>query len=381
MTGDRILLSGPNLIYELRRSEDDKLSTEQDIDFSDLLGTSGQLLSVLYDAVGNLWFTTGGSAGAGFEIASNDSTIGYLTPDGTRETLVLESQVIENSIAMNDGVVYAFTGPAGEAANGPSAGFFYAVQASSNGVQTLFREEYNAGSGLKDGGFSRGSGSSPNLLGNEYIAIRDNADDQVNLLVFKQATDSTDPATTTDSATAGKGSVCSIPLFNSGTSAFEATFVSHFDETNYALVATNCYKYPTIYFDNRELPIDRDWNKPTAMGAGLTRIDVEPQVDGPVKCSVRWHNQESKTSSIATLSTKTGPLYNYYQDLELAEQGEYVWYMVAMNWETGEEVWRVMTGTGGGFDNNFQTPTIAPDGCLWIAVAEGVVKICDGDVV
>ena len=79
-----------------------------------------------------------------------------------------------------------------------------------------------------------------------------------------------------------------------------------------------------------------------------------------------------------TLSTKTGLIYGYSQDGELAGNGEYVWYATAIDFETGKTIWKVRTGAGGNFNNNFRTTFLAPDGALVQPVQGGVVVIRDG---
>ncbi len=77
---------------------------------------------------------------------------------------------------------------------------------------------------------------------------------------------------------------------------------------------------------------------------------------------------------MATLSTENGLVYAYAQDEELALQGEWVWYAVAIDFATGKEVWRMRTRTGGNFNDNFQASTLSPDGRF---IQGGVVVVSD----
>lgn len=54
-----------------------------------------------------------------------------------------------------------------------------------------WRQTYDRGAGTKPGSVNQGSGTAPDLFGtdDEYVAITDNADDRMNVLVFRRGVD------------------------------------------------------------------------------------------------------------------------------------------------------------------------------------------------
>jgi hypothetical protein len=96
----------------------------------------------------------------------------------------IPGQVVENGIAVSEETVFIVTGPAeASPSNGTSEGnnmgFMYAFSAchisNEDPITTLWSAQYNAGFERKPGGFARGSRTTPTLLGDEYVAITDNA--------------------------------------------------------------------------------------------------------------------------------------------------------------------------------------------------------------
>ena len=49
------------------------------------------------------------------------------------------------------------------------------------------------------------------------------------------------------------------------------------------------------------------------------------------------------------------------------------------DFETGEEVYRIFTGTGKRYNNNWAPITLAPDGTAYIGVLNGIVQVRDND--
>ncbi|KAB2570248.1 hypothetical protein DBV05_g11088 [Lasiodiplodia theobromae] len=97
---------------------------------------------------------------------ANVSTIGYVRPaGGTVHTLQLDNALIENGAAINGRTMYVVTSPADSKDHANAVGHFYAVQAGTNdSVAVVYDEKHDAGSGMKPGGLSRGSGASVGLL-------------------------------------------------------------------------------------------------------------------------------------------------------------------------------------------------------------------------
>ncbi|WAO90727.1 Hypothetical protein NCS54_00816500 [Fusarium falciforme] len=348
---------------------------KRDIDLSNVTSTNELILSTSYDSAGNLWFTTGGFAGAGFR-AGDTATLGYVEPGGRVHTLKLPDRMIENSFGISGTDVYLVTGPAGSADHADASGSFFYLQPSPDGVKLIAGLSYKAGDGIKKGGISRGSGSTPSLLGHKYVAFTDNANDQVNVLVYPQGS-----ALNNDTKP-----LCTVPLFEKGFSSNENVAVNHWDgKSTYSMVFANFYNGPPIAqlqdppfgdgTDSDPNILNGPFNNLSIMSPGLTRIDFDERTE---KCTIRWYNKSIRTTVTPILSTKTGLLYMPTQDNKLAQQGSYIYYMSAIDFETGKEVWKVRTGAGGVFSNNFLPPVLTKDGGVGHYVIGGFVKVKDG---
>ncbi|GIZ41223.1 hypothetical protein CKM354_000453600 [Cercospora kikuchii] len=327
---------GPRII-EVQRSDTEEgtsFSLAKEWDLSDLVGEGNQIINSAYDEDGNLWFSTGGFPGAGVGSTNTSAVIGYFDASGTIRHLVLPDASIENGVAMTGTTVYLNAAPAGANDHPNATGHLYALQPSADGVRILYNETYDAGSGMKPGGISRGSGSSPTLLGTEYVAITDNAHTQIRLNFFKQATSgpnlTSSPLKSDESVS---NLVCSVPVFRPNASASENTLLSHFDGTIYSAVISGSFGAPpVINFFNSSTTLNDPAQFVTTAKPGLVRVDFDPRNKS---CRVRWEVDLPMTGN-PTLSTATGLLYHYHQDVELAKNGEYVWYLSAIDWQSGE---------------------------------------------
>ncbi|TVY39644.1 hypothetical protein LSUB1_G004497 [Lachnellula subtilissima] len=340
-------------------------TTSRDIDISHVLQSGEQLINGMYDTLSNIWFTTGVILGNG-GVPENTTTVGYITPSNQISTIHLQNQAVENGIAVSNSTVYVVTGPPGGDTE-TSTGNMYAFQAADAGVETLWSAPYDAGSKMQPGGFARGSGTTPTLLGDAYIAVTDHADTQISLLIYHQtAQDSEDTQL-----------LCKVPIFAPGTSAVDVGSIGHASEHGYSVVLFNDYNAPPIYPSANATAADINgaFNNMTTMAAGGVRVDIP--LSGS-DCKTTWE-KDIRMKSVPVLSTKTGLLYGYEQDIEDAENGQWVWYVTARNWETGDLVWKVQTGAGGNFNDDFQGNAIGRDGTLYQGVVGGIVVLKDGD--
>ncbi len=74
-----------------------------------------------------------------------------------------------------------------------------------------------------------GSGTTPDLFGNGYVAITDNADDRMNVLVYKRGAD----------VPADQRLVCKVPVFGSGASTTDNSLITWGN----SIVVENNYGY------------------------------------------------------------------------------------------------------------------------------------------
>lgn len=333
------------------------------LDVSSDLGLDGGqgLLNSMFDSTGNIWWTTGAILGMGNPPQSS-FTVGYIEPNGTSHTLRVSGQMVENGIAINGSVVYVVTGPGIGSPFGQ--GFVWAFTTGPGYTITeLWKAAYDAGSGVKPGGFARGSGSTPALLGEQYVAVTDNADGRIHLLILHQ-----------DPQPSEAGQVyCSVPLFAHGASANDIRPTVHFDGETYGVVIQNGHGSPPLFLaPSPETPINGAFNNMTGMAGGIARVDVTDN-----GCSVHWE-VPAAMKSVPVLSTKTGVLYGYIQDSDKARDGHYVWHVAAMDWRTGHVEWKYQAGAGGTFNDNFMPGSIGPDGRFYQGVVGGMLWVRDG---
>ncbi|KAK7408270.1 hypothetical protein QQX98_009583 [Neonectria punicea] len=358
-------------IFEVERLDSAKGTTLRqirDIDLSDALPIGHSPSSSYYDEDGNIWFSAVRLASTGS--IEDSSFLGYVTPDGTIHTTRIDNQRIEISMAVNGKTIYINTGPlASNVAN--DTGNMMAFQTNANGdIKSTWVEKYSAGSASKPGGFARGSGSTPSLVGDKFVAMTDNADVQVNLVVYRQVEDYEKNV-----PKAGSSFVCKVPVFQPNASANENAMVGYFDGTTYSVVINNNFNAPEMQSLGDMADINGDFNNMAPLACRITRVDISEDGD----CKVRW-TLPVRSTSVLSLSTANGLVYSYTQDEELAADGEYVWYFTAIDFRTGELAWRVRAGAGGNYNNNVAPTQMSPNGGIYQVVLGGVTWLRD-DVV
>ncbi|RSL68887.1 hypothetical protein CEP53_002419 [Fusarium sp. AF-6] len=348
----------------------------RDIDLSKVTDEGSRIIGSAYDAEGNLWFTTGGYVGVNLP-TTGSTDVGFVDPDGKVHSINSPNTRAENNFAISGTDVYLILGPAGEADTTDATAYFYGFKPTKDGVKIAMAVPYQAGDGVKPGGVSRGSGSTPSLLGNKYVAYTDNANEQVSLHIVPQMPVGKN----------GTKPVCSMPMFKSGSSANENTILNHWDGgSKYSVVVGNYYNgmplyvvdNTTIFGDGNNLDpetINGPFNNIAQMTPGLSRIEYDEKTD---KCTTLWTNNNIRGTVTPVLSTKTGLLYMQIQDWDLAREGQYVYYITAIDYRTGKEVWKVRTGAGGSFNYNLQSPMLTSDGGVGSHTVGGFIQVKDG---
>jgi hypothetical protein len=311
----------------------------------------------MFDTAGNIWFTTGGILGIGDQPAPF-TTMGDIDPSGAVHSMHLAGQIVENGFAVSGSTIYMATGPA--PSTGSVVGYMDAFTADPAGsVQTLWQQAYDAGSGRKPGGFARGSGTTPTLLSDRYVAITDNADTQIHLLIYRLG-----------HLPAGRSRLaCTVPLFTPGASANDIGSIGFRDGGDNAVIALNDYNAPSIGSPQS----NASFNDMNQMAPGVERVDITSQGT----CLVAWHDQDVRIKSVPFLSTATGLVYGYTQDPQLAAGGEYVWYFIALDARTGKVVWKIRAGAGGTYNDSYEPGSLGPDGTFYQGLPLGVVTLKD----
>ena len=333
-----------------------------------------QVLNTIFDASGNLWFTTGLVRGVLGTTAQKATIAGYITPNGGVHSISIPNQMPENGLTINNDTAFLITGPTYADDHADAVGFLMALQPDSTsptGVNVLWNSTYDAGSTVKPGSFARGSGSTPALLGNDFLAVTDASDTQLHLLIYRQSASGPDVAP-----------ICSVPLFTPGHGANDNGPVVHFDGESYHVVVQSMYGQPGYTLPN--VPdVNGPFNNLSAMTPGLAKVIVSPGSNSSTwTCTLNWTNPTIRMTTLPVLSTATGLLYGHVQDYDLAVNGEYVWYIVAWDWGTGKEVWRRKTGAGGGWNDGYKNIILRGNGngvgTMYQIVRGGVVMARDG---
>ncbi len=304
------------------------------------------ILSALPDSAGRLWFVT------------ESGVVGTVdTASGAVQAMQLPSgETIGNSFAVDEtGGVFIVSDHA-----------LYRFDAGANGQPvSTWRQPYDSGTRQKPGQSEYGSGTTPTIVksgGHNYVAITDNADPRMHVLVFRA-----------DKSGPGPSPVCQIPVFQSGQSDTDNSLIAFGN----SLIVENNYGYT-----GPEQPGSGP-NRPTPTTTpGLTRIDVNYATGG---CQEAWTNNTVRIpSSVSKSSTSAGLVYVYSHPAanEVQYSGSHPsaedpWYLTAIDIRTGKQVWSRFTGVGLGYDNNYAPITIGADGTAYVGVLGGIVAVHD----
>jgi hypothetical protein len=255
------------------------------------------------------------------------------------EVMQLKGEQIQNSFAVAENGVFIVSDHA-----------MYGLKADSDGVpQILWQETYDRGTVRKLGLATQGAGTTPTLIGDDYITVADNADGRVNLLVWRR-----------DPSFEGQRLICKLPLFEEGYSATEISMIAY----NRSIIVENTYGYWSALQQTR-------WDN---VVGGITRIDIREDESG---CDVVWTSKEVSPSGVGKLSAGNGLAYFY--TFTTQANGENAWYFTAIHAENGKTAYKYRTGAGSNFDVNWGPLTIGPDGTVYVSARGGFIAIWDGE--
>lgn len=320
------------VIAQKQRGNDLSLFLEQEFDLSGILEQKGRasdvVTSVLPDWSGRYWFVSRGGI------------VGTLEPQtGSVAALRLEGEEIQNSLAADAHAVYLVSDHA-----------LYAMTTGPDGLPVIeWRQAYQRASRQKPGNIDLGSGTTPTLIGEEWVAITDNAEPRVNVLVFQRAPDFRGPRL-----------VCKVPVFDADKGAVETSLIGY----GRSIIVGNNYGYdlfPTMMFGR------------TGAG-GLARIDI--LLDG-TDCQVKWRNPAIAQTALPKLSLPNGLVYLYTKDAGTGFSID-AYYFTAVEFATGKTRFEVLAGTGVSYDNNWGTTALGADGCAYVGCLRGLLRNCDG---
>ena len=290
-------------------------------------GECDQITALLPDYHGLIWWVTRGGR------------VGTLnTKTGGLQSVTLADEEIQNGFAVARDGVYIVSDHA-----------LYAFHADSEGVPVVrWQESYDRGSARRLGAINQGSGTTPTLMGDHYITLTDNADGRSNLLVYKRTGSEHD---------AGR-LLCKQPVFQPGRSVAENSMI--------AVGRTILLENNTGYTSAEE---QKDWSE---VGGGIVRIDLREDESG---CDVIWESQERIPSVVAKLAARTG--IAYYYTFEENETDTNAWYLIGIDINSGETVFRIYTGNGAAFNNNWAPIALTQDGTAYIGTSKGLLALWD----
>ena len=311
------------------------------------------LLSVVFDYDGNLWFATGG-----FRIYPEREQQGVL---GYIERSAIDAILNGEQADLSDAVfVYELT-PGEGAENGIAASKDGAViltnqncylLRANNGVEAVWCTPYESVgakvSGENDkttgGGLTWGGGCSPSLTPN-LVMFTDNAD-PVKLLALDMKTGEivASMPVLDDLPEGYQVAVDNSAIVYDDSEGTVSTIVCNWFGAGSAGLAdpnsdSSIQSYANIY--------DTNWlTKGNCMIApGVERVDTIKTDSGYEMKSV-WCRNDLSDTSIMKLSTATGYIYGYVQDLESG-----MWQYIILDFETGKTVFTMDVSNKFGYNN------------------------------
>ena len=311
------------------------------------------LLSVVFDYDGNLWFATGG-----FRIypeRQQQGVLGYIAHSAIEAILNGEQTDLSKAV-----FVYELT-PGEGAENGIAASKDGAViltnkncylLRANNGVEAVWCTPYESvgakvsGEGDKTtgGGLAWGGGCSPTLTPN-LVMFTDNAD-PVNLLALDMKTGEVAAKTPVlDDLPDGYQVAIenSAIVYDDGAGTVSTIVCNWFGAGNAGLADPNNDSSIQSYANN----YDQNWlMKGNAMIApGDERVDTV-KTDSGYEMESIWTRNDLSDTAIMKLSTATGYIYGYVQDLTTG-----MWQYIILDFETGETVFTMDVSNKYGYNN------------------------------
>jgi hypothetical protein len=297
----------------------------RDYDLTGAVPPDDAIISVLPDWDGRIWFAT------------RQGRIGWIEPQSGDVVSRALGEGIGNSFAVDrTGGVFIVTDAA-----------LYRFEARVGEPRTIWRRPYENVGFKKPGQTQAGSGTTPTLMGRKYVSITDNAD-PMQVLVFQRGLDAD-----------GRRLVCRQAVFEQGASATDQSLIG----TRRSMVVENNYGYsgPSATMSGRTTT------------PGLERVTVDRDGSG---CRTVWHSEEIAPSVVPKLAAGSGLVFTYTKPP--SPSGDDTWYFTAIDYRTGETVYRRLAGTGFGYNNNFAPVTIGPDDTGYVGVLGGITQFRDG---
>ena len=311
------------------------------------------LLSVVFDYDGNLWFATGG-----FRIypdRKQQGAIGYISRAAIDSILNGEETNLSDAV-----FVYELT-PGEGAENGISASKDGAVILTNtncylfqadNGINKVWETPYESvgakeskeGDSTTGGGLAWGSGCSPSLT-KDLVMFTDNQN-PVNLIALDMKTGETVAATPVIDELPEDVQVSvenSAIVYDDGAGTVSTIVCNWFGAGSASLGEEDSDSSIQSYENIYDVNWLRQGNKMIA--PGIERVDTVKTDNGYEMKSI-WCRSDLSDTSMLKLSTATGYIYGYIQDMETG-----MWQYIMLDFETGETVFTMDVSNKPGYNN------------------------------
>lgn len=321
------------------------------------------LLSIVYDFEGNLWFVTGGYRI--YPERKQTGVVGYISHQAIAD-------ILDGKTADLDKEIHVMAFEAGEGAENGIASCqegtvvltnkaCYLFKASDSGVEEVWKVPYDSvgahDSSPEDyttgGGLAWGGGASPSLSDNLALFC-DNAD-PIHLIAVDLKTGEV---------------VASLPLFENveaNISVENSINVYSGQEGQTSVIICNWFGAgsPDLANPDSDSSVqsysnlyDSNWiaQGNSMIEPGMQRVDIIKDGD-EYKAESVWIRDDIRDTSIFRLSTATGQLYGYVQDLDTG-----MWQYIVLDFDTGETLLTVDVSNKPEYNNMAIGMFSAPEG-------------------
>src|SRR5437588_6111047 len=319
-----IVVTTTRHIFVIGQTSGPGFALQHDYDVSGVVPSSDKLFATMPDWSGRIWFV------------SRNGIVGTID-QGSGAVKVLDThEPIGNSFAVDEtGGVYIVS----------DGGLCRFDAAADGSPRVTWREVYANDHTVKSGQTEMGSGTTPTLMGSQYVSITDNAN-PIDVVVYRRGR-----------SASGSRLVCSVPVFDAGHSSTDNSLIG----TAHSMVVENNsgYNGPQSTIGGATSP-------------GIWRVDIDADGRG---CHVVWRSNERSPTVVPKLSLENGLVYAYTKDP--TSDGSDPWYLTAIDFDTGRTVNKRLAGNGLGYNNNYAPISVGPDGSAYVGALGGLIELRD----
>ncbi len=328
---DRIwVITKTNHLFVLGQTPDGtEFRLRKDFDLTSRLNVNRErVTSALPDFQGRIWF-----------VAKQTGKVGTFDRRTQKIRILRLDEEIQNSFTVGRNGVFIVSDKR-----------LYRFTADRRGRPRIsWKVRYRNTGETKPGQVNAGSGTTPTVLKDGYVAIADNAD-PINVVVYR----------TRPRLRGKKRLVCEVPVFSRGRSATENTLIG----TGRSLIVENNFGYTDPFVPGGSSVVTEP---------GFARVDINKNGRG---CRKIWTNREVRgASAVPKLSTRTGLIYTYTRPSD--PNGSQSYYWTAIRFSNGRTAWNQYAGSGFIFNNNYAGLALGPDGTAYIGVIGGMTSLRD----